>query len=109
MKKVGYVALAIVGIIALIALAFALKLGGLEWDRFFKPKEEDVRRETFEKTKSFNEAKLQDLAKYKLQYERAEQSDKEALASTIRHMFADYDAKKLPEGLKSFLTEIRGY
>ena len=55
-------------------------------------------------------AKVQELAKYKLEYERAiNENEKEALAFTIRHKFADYNDIKLDYQLRMFLTEIRGY
>ena len=97
-------------IVVLVALAFVLELGGLQWRRFFAPKHEEVRREVFEETRSFNEAKIQDLARYKLQYDKAsDPADKEAIASAVRVMFADYDSSRLPAGLASFLKSIRSY
>jgi hypothetical protein len=103
-----FVALVIAGLILLIVLAFGLELVGLEWTKFFAPKKEEIRREVFEQTKSFNEAKVQDLVKYRLQYIRAkEEIEKKAIASTIRHMFADYSVEKLDQELKQFLTKIK--
>lgn len=93
-----------IGLVVIILLSF----GGLLYYKFFAPKWEDARREVFEKTRSYNQAKLQELAKYKLEYELAKGGDKKALASVIKHRFADYQGK-LPYGLKQFLKEIRGY
>lgn len=109
MKKAKYIALALLGLVLLIALAFVMELGGLKWAKFFNPRKENVRREVFEATRSYNESKLQDLAKYRLQYIKADDEGKAALRSTIRHMFANYDKDKLPVELASFLYEIRGY
>lgn len=96
------------GIIALIVLAFVLELGGLSWNKFFGVKREDVRREIFEATKSYNEGKEQDLIRYRMQYMRAEtEADKEIIASTVRMMFADYDASKLEPELQAFLKTVR--
>ena len=74
----------------------------------FSPKIENARREIFENTRSYNQAKLQELAKYKHEYMQADYSDKEAISFTIRHKFADYRGE-LPNELNNFLTEIRGY
>lgn len=110
MKVFGYIMMGIVGVIILIAIAFALELGGLEWNRFFAPKHEAVRREVFKETRSYNEAKLQDLAKYRLQYLEADnEASKLAIVSTIKHMFAEYDRSKLPTELSTFLYQVRGY
>lgn len=100
--------LGLIGLIFLIALTFTLELGGLQWKMFFAPKHEAVRRKVFKETRSYNEAKLQDLTRYRLQYLRTtSEEEKEVLASTIRHMFAEYDEKKLPLELKQFLTKIK--
>jgi hypothetical protein len=115
MKKFGMVIMGIFGVILMIALAFALELGGLKWKEFFAPKHADVERKTFKRTRSFNEAKTQELARYKREWEQAgmeSQADPEAkaiVAATVRTTFADYDETLLPQGLRYWLIEIRGY
>ena len=109
MKLFGQIILGLLVLVLLIGLAFVFELGGLEWKKFFAPKHAAVEREVFKETKSYNESKLQDLARYRLQYLKADGSDREALASTIRHMYADYDRNKLPAELASFLYKVRGY
>jgi len=110
MKTVGYIVSGFIGLVLLIALAFVMELGGLKWKRFFAPKHENVRREVFKETRSYNESKVQDLARYRLQYQQAETAaKKEAIASTIRIMFADYNANDMPPELYSFLKKVRGY
>ena len=110
MKTFGYIIGGIIVIVLLIVLAFFMELGGLEWNKFFAPKHEAVRREVFKETRSYNEAKLQDLAKYRLQYLEADnEASKSAIASTVKHMFADYDRSKLPTELSTFLYQVRGY
>ena len=95
----------VIALIVIVGLSFA----GLYYYKFFAPKYEGARREVFEQTRSYNQAKLQELAKYRLEYLKADESNKVAIASTIRHRFADYDAKRLPYELSGFLKEIRGY
>jgi hypothetical protein len=105
---IGAILGVVVMIVLLIALAFGLEVGSLKWKGYFAPKHEAVRREVFKETRSYNEAKLQQLAKYRLEYIRAKDpEEKEALASTIRMMFADYDDEKLPSELRSFLKQIK--
>jgi hypothetical protein len=108
LKVVGAIVGSIIGIVLLIALAFGLELGGLKWEEYFATKRANVRRKVFEQTKSYNEGKVQDLIRYRMQYLRAKtDTEKEVLASTIRHMFADYDENKLSVELKLFLKEIK--
>lgn len=99
--------LSLVGLTLVIALAFALELGGLQWKSFFGPRYEAVRREVFKQTRSYNEGKEQELLKYRLEYMRAEGSDRDAIASTIRLAFADYDETLLTGELRNFLREIK--
>jgi len=95
------------GVILLIALLFGLTWGGITWYRFFQPKRENARREVFEATRSYNQAKVQELAKYRLEYLRADDSgDRDAIASTVRLRFADYDRSQLPDELYRFLQEV---
>jgi len=108
MKIVGYILAGIVALALLIAVAFALELGGLQWKKFFAPKHEAVRREVFKQTRSFNEAKLQELTKYRLEYMRSKDpAEKGAIASTIRLAFADYDTSMLPSELQAFVEEVK--
>ena len=109
MKIAGAILGVILVVIALIAIAFTMELGGLQWAKFFNPRKEAVRRDVFKQTRSFNESKTQDLARFRLQYMEAEGGSREALASTIRIMFADYDRSLLPNELAAFLYQIRGY
>ncbi|RLE38195.1 hypothetical protein DRJ17_04740 [Candidatus Woesearchaeota archaeon] len=96
------------GIVILGILMFGLEYTALMWNKFFGPRKESVRRTVFKATRSYNEAKLQDLTRYRLQYLRATtEEEKNALASTIRHQFAEYDENKLPPELRDFLRNIK--
>ena len=97
-----------------ILFLFAFSLGldyaiGLKWYSFIEPKKEDARRKVFLQTRSYNESKLQELVKYRLEYLQAKDSStKEAIASTIRHMFAEFDETKISSSeLRDFLKEIK--
>jgi hypothetical protein len=109
MKVVGYVIGGLFALAVLIALAFVLELGGLKWERFFAPKHENVRREVFKATRSYNESKTQDLARFMHQHKLADDAERAAIESTIRVMFADYDRNLLPNELADFLHQVRGY
>lgn len=108
MKKLKYILTGFTVVGLLVTGLFALKLGGLQWKKFFAPKHEAVRREVFKQTRSFNEAKLQELTKYRLEYMRSKDpAEKGAIASTIRLAFADYDTSMLPSELQAFIEEIK--
>ena len=95
-------------ILLLVVVMFGLEYGSLKWKGFFAPKHEAVRREVFKETRSYNEAKLQDLVKYRLEYIKTKDEEtKKAIASTIRMMYAEYDETKLPIELREFVKNIK--
>jgi len=109
MKYVAYVLLGIVVLVMLGSLAFGMEWAGIKWYGFFGPKREAVRREVFKQTRSYNEGKEQELVKLRLEYLREKDADaKKALASTIRHLFSDYDETLLDSAeLRSFLKQMK--
>ena len=102
MKIAGMILLVIV----ILVVATYMCLG---FYRHFAPKFQGVKREVFEETKSYNQGKVQELSKYRLEYLKADRDGKAAIESTIRHSFADYEIKRLPDELGEFLKDIRGY
>jgi hypothetical protein len=95
---------------AALAVIFVIGLFGLGWNKFFLPKQENIRREVFEETQSFVHGKIQDLAKYKLEYDKASPESQEALRFIIINRFAEFDETKIKSaGLRNFLIKIRGY
>ena len=95
---------------AVIAVIFVIGLFGLGWNKFFLPKQENIRRDVFEETQSYVHGKIQDLAKYKLEYDNASTEEQDALRFIIVNRFAEFDETKIKAaGLRNFLTKIRGY
>lgn len=108
LKVIGAVFGGAFAIAALLSLMFGLTWLGIEWRGFFGPKRAAVEREIFRETRSYDEGMVQQLSRYRLQYVRAEsQAEKDAIASTVRTMFAEYDPSKLPNSdLRNFLNEV---
>ena len=103
-KIIGIIVVVVLGIVGIIAMAFALEVGGLQWKSYFGPKHADVERKTFEKTRSFNEGKKQELIRYRLEYVREDDPvAREAILSTVRMAFADYNEEELDGELREFL------
>ena len=75
--------------------------------KYFAPKYEQVRRETFEQTKSYNQGMIQELQNMQFKYVECDSTGKEALASIILHRAADYDKTKLPANLRYFIQKLR--
>lgn len=97
-------------LIGLFVLIFIIGLAGLGYYKFFGPKTENVRREIFENTKSYVQGVQQDLGKYYLEYQKADDDGKSAIRATIQMRFAEVDPNKLQSvQLQSFLIKMRGY
>jgi hypothetical protein len=111
MSKTRLVWTGIIGFIGTLILAFILNLGELQWNKFFKPKFQNVERKVFEETQSYVHGKIQELGRLYQQYQEAKApEDKAAIKELVRMQFTDFDAEKIDNyKLKSFLLEMRGY
>ena len=108
MSKAGIV-LRVIGVtLFLIALGFAAELMGLHWFRYFQPKWENAKHEAFKNTRPYNEGKLQELTRYRADYMRSKDPvERAAIASTVRHAFAEYDEARLPPALADFARSCK--
>lgn len=99
------------GFIGIIIVILLLQLAGIGWFRVIEPMREDARREVFEETKSYVHGKIQQLAKYKYEYDRSEDPlSRGGIKSVIRSQFAAFDADNIRDyKLKNFLIKIRGF
>lgn len=102
------ITLVIVGLIlVLIILSWALFGNEFFLYKFFAPKQENVRREVFENTKSYNQGMQQELENMQFEYYKATETQKDGLASVILNRVADYDEKKLKPDMQKFIKELR--
>lgn len=95
------------GIAALLALTWALTGNDFFLFKVFAPKYEQVRRETFEQSKAYNQGMVQELQSMQFQYESASAEHKAALRSVILHRAADYPADKMPADLLAFVQTLK--
>jgi len=110
MKQVGLILL---GILLFVCLIIGLSYGfgwiGVHQTKTIKKAQEDANREVFENTQSYIEGKRQEAVKYRLEYLQAEtETEKNAIRSTIRMSFANFDESKLnsPE-LEAFVETMK--
>ena len=101
-----------------VFVAAVLVLTGLGWvvqgnDFFlyktFAPKYEQVRRETFEQSKAYNQGMVQELQNMQFEYIKADEAHKAALASVILHRAADFNMSdsRVPSDLRQFVAELK--
>jgi len=108
MKIFGIITACIFGIILAIGIGLGGRWMSLQVERWFAPQERNVQREVFEETKSYNEAKEQELVKYRLEYMRSKDDvEKQAIEAAVRHAFADYEEDRLSPELQAFLKQCK--
>lgn len=105
---VGAIAMVLLVVAGIVGLTWIIQGNDFFMYKVFAPKYEQVRRETFEQSKAYNEGMLQELAQMQLDYETAPKEHREVMRSLILHRVAGYDQTKLPSDLRSFIQELEG-
>lgn len=104
------IAAGIGAIVAILALSWLVMGNDFFLYKTFAPKVEQVRRDTFEQSRAFNEGMVRDLENLRLEYARTtDPAAKEALASTILHRASGYnmDDPIVPADLRRFVEDLR--
>jgi hypothetical protein len=102
-----YSSVAVLFVITVLGLTWLLQGGDFFLYRYFAPKYEEARRETFEESKAYNQGMAQDVQRMMFEYVQAPEDKKAALSSIILHRVADYDTRKLSPDLQVFLDKLR--
>ena len=96
----------ILAIVGGVALLWGVAYHQLIFTAFFGPKFENVRRNTFEQSKSFRTGAIQELQNMQFEYIKASPEHKAALADVIRHRAAEVPADAMPSDLQSFISNL---
>jgi len=78
--------------------------------KFFAPKQEAVRRQVFEQTRSFNQGMVQELQNMQFDYVKTtDKNAKEGLASIILHRASGFNLNDpiVPADLRSFIEKLK--
>jgi hypothetical protein len=94
------------GVIGLGAFTWGIAYHDLIFTSFFGPKFEDVRRNTFEHSKSFRTGAVQELQNMQFEYIRSDAEHKAALADIIRHRAVEVPVDAMPSDLQSFISNL---
>jgi len=99
------------GSIAVLAVMFGVawvvKGNDFFMMKVFAPREEAVRRDTFEQSKAYTQGQVQELQNMQFDYAKATPEQQTALASIILHRAADFDETKLSSDLRAFVGSLR--
>ena len=79
----------------------------LVYTGYFAPKFENVRRKTFENSKSFRDGSIQELENMQFEYLRSDAEHKLALKSLIIHRAATVPQDALPQDLYNFIQSLK--
>ena len=97
-------------IVGLIGLVVALAFGGpylnLQVQRMWGTELESVKTDIYRENKSYVEGTVRELRALRVDYVKADDSQKEALASLIIHRANELDTDRLPLDVRNFLKEI---
>lgn len=99
------VSAAIGSLILVIVLVWVFAFNGLAMFKYFAPKEEAIRRETFEQSKAYRQGMIHELENMRFQYEKSTPSQKDALARIIIRRASDFE--DLPPDLRNFINELK--
>lgn len=102
--------LIIVGFIVLTAIGFYGGFIGNFYDSTVEKQQLDIQRSNFEHSKSYIDGKIDDLAKYKREYDRASTKDeKEQVKNYILSDFANFNSNDIQNpDLRNFLLTLEG-
>lgn len=94
------------GAVGISVLIWGFTYKGLIFTSFFAPRFENVRRNTFEQSKSFRTGAVQELQNMQFEYIKASPEHKKALADIIRHRALEVPADAMPTELQSFISNL---
>lgn len=96
-----------VGIIIILFAAWFIVGHDLMMAKVFGPKYEQVRRETFEQSKAYNDGMITELQNMQFEYIKATDVQKASLRSIILHRASAYPCEKMPADLCQFITQLK--
>lgn len=101
---------AIIGIIILVvALIFGIGYLRVGYTRTVEKQQRTAERHAFEGSRSYIVGSIQQLARYKVQWEQADEKERKAIESTVRMQMAEFPLDEAPHELRGFLRNARGY
>ena len=107
MRVLAWIGVGLMVLTSLVGLSWLLMGNEFFLFKVFAPRVEQVRRETFEQSKAFNQGMIQELQNMQFEYVKADDDHKAALASIILHRAADYDESKMPADLAAFVRKLK--
>lgn len=113
LKTIGIIIGSIISFVIMLILLFGILFGfgkvGNMLEKTIGVEYKNIKREQFENSDAYVHGSIDDLAKYKREYDNAEtKEDKQAILNAIDDMFAEFDESKIDNStLRRFLEDVR--
>ena len=107
MSKFKISVLVVFGFVLILAIGFGSQYYDLLLYKFFGIRYENVRRNIFEQSQSYNQGMKQELENMQFQIEQADDVHKTALAQLMRHRVAYYGYDNLTPDLQRFVDKMK--
>lgn len=86
----------LISIAVIAAIIISVGIGGIVWTKTIGIAQKNAEREAYKATIVYNEGMLDDLAKYKFEYDSAESDiERAAIAELVRNRFANFDKSRI--------------
>jgi hypothetical protein len=92
--------------IVFVAVIMLFSLLSYEGYKFFAPRYEQVRYDTFKQSQAYNDGMLRDLYDLQREYNSADAEHKGAMKALIIHRFEIFDKNRLPADLQTFYFSV---
>ena len=103
------VGVTLLAVVLLFGLGWLIQGNNFFLYQVFAPKYEQIRRDTFEQSKAYNQGMIQELQNMQFEYVKATPDQQAALRSIILHRAADFDVSQpeVPPDLRRFIEGLR--
>jgi hypothetical protein len=93
-------------LLGMLALGWLFAGNDFQMYKYFAPREEQVRHDTFECSASHTDGLVRELRQIKDEYQKADSAGRGALADTFKHDYDGYTCEDLPSDLISFRSAL---
>jgi hypothetical protein len=107
MSGKGIVGLCVLGLVVILGLTWFVQGNDFFMYKFFAPKYEQVRHDTFKNSQAYTDGMVEELQQYMLEYQKADSEHKAALKTVIIRQSAKVDEKYLPSDVRNFVDRLK--
>lgn len=89
-----------------IGVLVILIIVGLTIKYFAQPASRSIDQKTFMESQQYIDSSVRDLQHYMLEYQKADETQKEVIKNLVQHQFANFPEDKVPTYLKPFYIDM---